>query len=216
MQGKKAVHIEGRKVEVLFIDGPHDYRSQFMCLEPAIPHLHDQAVVVIDDCNYRHVRQANRDFLVTYPDYALAFEAYTARHPSNMSPAENADARAGWWNGVNIIARDSGREVVRTYPSTERSRALFENEHFVHAANVAPHVVQAVRVAQTLDGNDWRGFAKAILKLYRDLRSTRSERRELYRSLNTFSDTLPKSGYCTSVPSAGESHTTPVGSGLSK
>lgn len=191
-----ATHIEGRKVGVFFIDGPHDYRSQLMCLELALPCLHEQAVIVIDDCNYRHVRQANRDFLVTHPEYALVFEAYTARHPSNMSQDESAAARAGWWNGVNVITRDPGGTLTRTYPPTFRNRNLFENEHFVHAANVAPQVVQAVRVAQMLDAADWRGLAKAIFRLYRDLRSTRGQRRGLYRSLNTYSDTLPASRYC--------------------
>jgi predicted O-methyltransferase YrrM len=191
-----ATHIGGRKIGLLFVDGPHDYRSQLMCLELALPHLHERAVIAIDDCNYRHVRQANRDFLVTHPDYALAFEAYTARHPSNMDRAENDAARESWWNGVNIIARDPERRLARSFPPTHRSRAVYENEHFVHATDVAPHAVEAMRVAQMVAGRHVWGFLKAVIKLDRVLRSSRIERKDLYKSLNTYSDTLPKSRYC--------------------
>jgi hypothetical protein len=190
-------HVGNRKVAVLFVDGPHDYRSQLMCLLLAAPYLHDGAVIIVDDCNYRHVRQANRDFLVTHPDYALVFEAYTARHPSNMTPAENAEARSGWWNGVNIIARDPGCKVTRTYPPTFRNRTLYENEHFVHATNVAPHASQALKIAQMVEGHHWRGLVKAIFRLDRELRATRNERAGLYRSLNTYSEALPKARYGT-------------------
>ena len=54
--------IGDKKIGVYFIDGPHDYRSQLMCLELALPYLHEQAVIIVDDSNYRNVRQANRDF----------------------------------------------------------------------------------------------------------------------------------------------------------
>jgi hypothetical protein len=194
------LHIGDRTDAVYFVDGPHDYRSQLMCLLLALPHLSERAVIVVDDCNYRHVRQANRDFLATHPDFALVFEAYTARHPTHMTASENAAAREGWWNGVNILARDPERRVIRSYPPTSRSRALFENEHFVHAANVAPHAVQSIRVAQMLDGRHWRGLAKALFRLDRELGATRKERRGLYQSLNTFSEDLPGSRYCSVEP----------------
>ncbi len=45
-----------KKIGVYFVDGPHDYRSQLMCLELALPYLHENAFVVIDDCNSNHVR----------------------------------------------------------------------------------------------------------------------------------------------------------------
>jgi hypothetical protein len=196
-------HVSRRKVAVFFVDGPHDYRSQLMCLELAVPHLHDEAVIVVDDCNYRHVRQANRDFLVTRPEYALVFEAYTTCHPSHMTKEENAEAQSGWWNGVNIIARDPSGRIARSYPPTLRSRALHENEHIVHAMDVAPHAVAAIRAAQALDQFNLPGLAKATLRLYRELRATRGERRGLYQSLNTYSAALPKSRYCT--------HTSPAG-----
>lgn len=199
---KLDTHIAGRKVAVFFVDGPHDYRSQLMCLELALPYLHEQAVIVVDDSNYRHVRQANRDFLVTHPEYALAFEAYTARHPTNMSPSENAEARAGWWNGVNVMARDPERRIVRSYPPTLRSRGIFENDHYVHATGLAPHAGWAIGAAQMLDERNWRGLASAVLRLEKAMKATRSERRGLFRSLNTYSENLPPSRFCEIDPRA--------------
>ncbi len=72
-----SIELGQTKIGVYFIDGPHDYRSQLMCLELALPYLTDHAVIVIDDSNYKHVRQANRDFLKIHPSYKLIFEAYT-------------------------------------------------------------------------------------------------------------------------------------------
>lgn len=127
-------HIGNKKVGIFFIDGPHDYRSQLMCLLLIQPYLSDDAVIIIDDSNYRHVRQANRDFLQTNKDYKLFFEAYTPCHPNNMSKVELENAEHGWWNGVNIIVRDVNNKLQQKFPSTFRNRALYENEHILHSA----------------------------------------------------------------------------------
>ncbi len=81
-------HIKNQKVGVYFIDGPHDYRSQLMCLELVLPYLSNHSVIIVDDSNYSHVRQANRDFLKTHPSLKLIFEAYTSSHPLNMTPED--------------------------------------------------------------------------------------------------------------------------------
>lgn len=142
--------LAGKKVGVLFIDGPHDYRSQMMCLLLFAPFLSEKAAIVIDDCNYAHVRQANRDFLVTHPDYTLLFEKYTDKHPNNMTSDELTEARNGWWNGVNIILRDSAGDFPRGLPFAERSRTLYENEHMVHSMRYADAAPEALRFACSL------------------------------------------------------------------
>jgi hypothetical protein len=114
------------KVALYFVDGPHDYRDQLMCLELIKPHLHPHPVIVVDDANYPDVRQANRGFLATQRSYKLLFEAYTATHPPpNSGHDQEIEARQGWWNGVNVIVRDPDNRLPVMYPPTERSRKRF-------------------------------------------------------------------------------------------
>src|SRR5690606_1223227 len=80
--------LEGRRVGVYFVDGPHDYRSQLVCLLRAKRLLAPGAVIVVDDANYEHVRRANADFLESHDEFALLFEAYTPCHPANMNEAQ--------------------------------------------------------------------------------------------------------------------------------
>ena len=142
--------LAGRHIGLLFVDGPHDYRSQLMCLLLFMPFLSKRAVVVVDDCNYAHVRQANRDFLVTNPEYKLVYERYTAKHPNNMTTSELAEARRGWWNGVNVLVRDFPNELPQQFPLTERSRKLYENEHELHSMRYADVAPDALRFACAL------------------------------------------------------------------
>jgi len=188
-------HIPDRKVAIYFVDGPHDYRSQLMCLELALPYLRDDAVIIIDDCNYNDVRQANRDFLITHPDFALVFEAYTPCHPFNMNEQQTAEARSGWWNGVNILVRDPKCAIERSYPPTERNRTLFENDRILHSSKIAEHAVHALRVASALDKYDLLEFGKAMVKLWKEMNRTRKSREDLFSSMNTFTSDLPKSRY---------------------
>ena len=118
-------HLEGRKVAVYFVDGAHDYRSQLTCLLFARPYLADKAVIVVDDCNYPHVRQATHDFLTSHPEYKLLFEAYTRCHPGNMDPEEMSRARQGWWNGVNILVHDLSHQLNPMYPPVDSDKSAF-------------------------------------------------------------------------------------------
>jgi predicted O-methyltransferase YrrM len=142
-------HLDKRQIGLLFVDGPHDYRSQRMCLELALPFLHEHAVIVVDDANYAHVRQADRDFLVTQPEFRLVFEAYTPAHPQNLDAAGAAAAREGWWNGVHVIARAAGSSIPRAYPpvpSTER----FALDHLVHGSGAGPFLPRLLVLAESL------------------------------------------------------------------
>lgn len=139
-------HIGERRVAVYFVDGPHDYRSQFLSLDLARPHLAAEAVVVVDDCNYEHVRRANADWLRCNPEFALVYEAYSAAHPNHLRGAALAAARAGWWNGVNVLVRDSERCLERSYPPVDASRERYFNDHFVHPAKYAELAPALLRI----------------------------------------------------------------------
>ena len=146
--------LEGRRIGVYFVDGPHDYRSQIVCLLRAKSWLAPGALIVVDDCNYEHVRQANADFLRSHSDYALLFEAYTPCHPANMRPEERADAIRGWWNGVNILVHDPAHALPRRVPPT-RSPQLHLMSHDVYRAEFASIAVEAMRFCGVLcDAND--------------------------------------------------------------
>jgi hypothetical protein len=193
-------HAGGLRVATYFVDGPHDYRSQLICLELALPHLHDHAVIVVDDANYNDVRQANRDFLTIHPEYALLFEAYTPCHPSNMTGEQLAAARAGWWNGVNILVHDPHRTLQRTYPPSERSRLLFENDRIVHSANIAESAPRAIRVGQLLAERRWLTWLRESKWLYDEISEKQQQRAAPFADTNTYSASLPESRY---APPAG-------------
>ena len=122
------------KTGLYFIDGPHDYRSQLMSLLLIKPWLSDDAVIIVDDCNYRHVRQANRDFLLTNNEYKLIFQAYTRAHPDNLKADERKEAEAGWWNGINVIGRDPDNYFAPFFPPVLKDKRLFTNDHHIHTA----------------------------------------------------------------------------------
>jgi predicted O-methyltransferase YrrM len=187
--------LDGKKIGVYFIDGPHDYRSQLMCLALAKPYLHREAIIIIDDCNYRHVRQANRDFLVSHPEYKLIFEAYTKSHPVNMTSLEEQEARRGWWDGVNILVKDIENQLKPIYPPTEQSRLLYENEHIIHASRLAELTPYAVEIAQAIYEIK---LIKAVMKIAAFWRTARKDKNLYnirYSNVNTYSENLPRSNY---------------------
>ena len=139
-------NITSKKIGLYLIDGPHDYRSQMMCLLYAMPHLADEAVIVVDDCNYKHVRQANRDFLITHPEYKLIFESYTPAHPNNQAPNVREESRGGWWNGINIIAKDLDGVLKNMFPPVENDKSLFVNDHTMHSIKYPEHVTKFIPI----------------------------------------------------------------------
>ncbi len=169
-------HIGSKKVGLYFVDGPHDYRSQLMCMELAKPYLSEDAIIVVDDSNYEHVRQANADFLKLNPDYKLLFESYTSSHPKRMNSFEKSRAEAGWWNGVNILVRDPENQLSPMYPQTERSRSWFEDDHIVHSMEYPDRVISYYRWAHRFIG--WLPIWDTPRK------------KGLFKSMNTFSESL--------------------------
>jgi hypothetical protein len=182
-------HIGKRRVGTYFVDGPHDYRSQLMCLELMRPYLAEHAAIVVDDSNYPHVRQATRDFLVLHPEYKLLFEAYTRSHPNHMSAHEVAEARRGWWNGVNVIVHDPEDRLARSLPPVAKNRRRFLNDHIVHSSRLASHADVAIEALALLyEGHPLRTTSR-LARLGRLLRNDLP--RAEFTSANTFSSELP-------------------------
>ena len=95
-----------KKIGLLLVDGGHDYRSQLMALMAARRVLADDCLVVIDDANYGHVRQAGYDFVNTHSEWEVSCEILTPNHP-------NKGGRHLWWNGIQIISRTSSTAEKR-------------------------------------------------------------------------------------------------------
>jgi len=91
-------HLE---VGLLMVDGAHDYRSQLLALLGMARHMSAGGVIVVDDANYGHVRQAGYDFVFSNPGWEVACEVLTESHPDRGSKSE-------WWNGVQILTRSEG------------------------------------------------------------------------------------------------------------
>ena len=60
-------HISGKMIGLFFVDGPHDYRSQLMCLEMVKPYLSENALIVVDDSNYISCKASKFRLLANKP-----------------------------------------------------------------------------------------------------------------------------------------------------
>lgn len=178
--------LNGKKVGVYFIDGPHDYRSQLMCLQLIKPHLTENAIIIIDDSNYRHVRQANRDFLKTHPEFKLAFQSYTEVHPLNLPLEQRKENERGWWDGVNVIVKDPNNELDTLYPPTFRQRTLYENEHGIHAT-MHPEVIPFLFKVTN--------FLAPIVYKFSKLSKKEHIIKGRFKEMNTYSEGLPQNEY---------------------
>ena len=190
-------HLGGRRIGVYFIDGAHDYRSQVLALMLALPYLHENAVILIDDTNYAFVRQSTRDFLVTHPEFKMVFDAYSPAHPANMDAKTRERHVGGWLNGVNILVRDPHGIFPAMYPPTERSRTLYVNEWLVHRhpfAELAPEAVRLARAACSGDSAEEDMRKADLLERFEEMRDVIAKR---YPDRNTYSDVLPEARFNT-------------------
>jgi len=166
-------HLEGRKACVYFIDGPHDYRSQMVCLLAGLKHLREGAVIIIDDANYPDVRWSTRDFLTGHPAFKLIFEAYSPAHPVNMTATEKDTHEQGWLNGVNILVHDPDGHLPDMLPPVEPAeRLLYFNEWLAHRKVLAELAPEALDLAWAVCSGDAVTEAKArdaILEKYKYL-----------------------------------------------
>jgi predicted O-methyltransferase YrrM len=189
LQGLDRV-LAGRKVSLFFLDGPHDYRSQLIGLLLIKPYLTDDAVIVIDDCNYRHVRQANRDFLISHPEFKLIFESYTKGHPETLKGNDRADVEKGWWNGINVIYHDIRGDVKQVvYPEVFYDKTLYENEHIVHAFKYPAEIPKFLDLILSIESKRPLRTVHHMIKLF--FRKSTRKFAGKHSLRNTYSDGLP-------------------------
>ena len=185
----------GRKIAVYLVDGPHDYRSQMVSLLLALRHLHDRAVIVIDDANYAFVRRSTADFLAGHPDFRMIFEAYSPAHPANMGDAKRRRWEAGWLNGINVLVRDPEGVLPHMEPPVDADRTLHFNEWLIHRLRRAELAPEAVVLAEAICAGDAAAEAdarKALLHkhgIWRDVADGR------YQDRNTHSAGLTEARF---------------------
>ncbi len=179
-----------KKTGLYFIDGPHDYRSQLMCLLLARPFLSDNAVIIIDDSNYRDVRQANDDFLNLSPSFKIVFEKYTSAHPQNMSPEEKVKATDGWWNGINVMVYDNDNYWPQRKITTITNRMLYYNDQYVHSSRYADCAPEALKVANALHPFRLLKLFARLVSLYKNIKKSDPMFHGKFRHLNTYTDNL--------------------------
>ncbi len=192
-------HLGGRGIGVYFVDGPHDYRSQMVCLLLAKRYLHDRSVIIVDDANYACVRQASADFLAGHPDFKMIFEAYSPAHPANMDADERVRWEDGWLNGVNILVRDPDGLLADMVPPVESDRTRYFNEWLVHRLRRAELAPEAVALADAICIGDMAAeekARKALLEKYDIWREISDGR---YPDRNTYSTGLTE-GRFTELP----------------
>lgn len=183
-------HLGHHRIGVLFIDGAHDYRSQLVSLLKARRYLANESVIIIDDSNYAHVRQANADFLASDRDFALFFEAYTLAHPANMDADAKEKALKGWWNGVNILVYDPQQLLPRSFPYTG-SKERFFCSHDVFRHEFAEVAIDALRHCSFLIDGDAPSEQEARAKLRKALKEHRIKHSGRFPFQNTESYGLP-------------------------
>lgn len=116
-------YIGNRRIGVLFVDGPHDYRSQYLGMALALRWLASDALIVVDDANYEHVRLSCADFLSANPAFELVFQAYTPGHPHALAAGDFEDVRRGWWNGVIVLGTRGLGDAAAEIPTGNGRRS---------------------------------------------------------------------------------------------
>lgn len=78
---------------VYFFDGPHTFAHQLDGLELALPFLHPDAYIIVDDTNWREVAGANEVFRTRH-GWEVVFEKRTGGNGSE-----------DWWNGIQVMKK---------------------------------------------------------------------------------------------------------------
>ena len=187
-------HLGSRKIGIYFIDGPHDYRSQLMCLMLIKPFLSENAVIVVDDANYPDVRWSTKDFLLGHPEFKLLFDAYSPAHPVNMTVTEKTEHELGWLNGIHVIVHDPNTTLPEMLPPTnDHERTLYLNEWLTHRLRLAELSPEALRLADAICSGDKTADKEARLALDSRYRELKSKIGSLFKDRNVFSGALPLS-----------------------
>ncbi len=189
-------YLGGRKVGVYFIDGPHDYRSQMVCFLAGLKHLHDRAVIIIDDANYPDVRWSTRDFLAGHPEFKMVFEAYSPAHPVNMTAEEKETHELGWLNGVNILVCDpEGLLPDMAPPVDPAERTLYLNEWLAHRKRMAELAPEALDLAGAVCSGDAEAEKKARDALLKKQTGLKDEFEGRFSDRNVYSAGLTQARF---------------------
>lgn len=186
-------HIDpNKKIGVFFIDGPHDYRSQLISLMKIKNYLAEDCVIIIDDANYVHVRQATKDFLSTESEFKLLCEAYTKAHVANLSDLDKKEVIDGWWNGVNIIVRDLKNDLKINLPNIEKEYRDFN--FYTHDLMRSKYVeINHILVNHLIKLNeDKQNNELLISKIKSLLKKHNNKYPKRYINQNTYSENLNK------------------------
>lgn len=84
----------GKRLDVYFYDGHHDYEDQIMGLEMSLPFLKEECVIIVDDTNWPQPDAANKKFLDRNRDFR-----------SLLSIKTTTETDLGWWNGIEVMGR---------------------------------------------------------------------------------------------------------------
>jgi hypothetical protein len=184
-------YIGNKKIGLFFIDGPHDYRSQLVCLIMAKKHLAENCIILVDNSNYNHVRQANRDFLASHPEYKMIFEAYSKSHPANLRGAELDEAWKNWLDGINVIIKDNLNLLTPMLPYVNPDKEMFFNDHKIHPMRNSIFAWRAAKLAAVIKPFKPYYFFGFLWKLWTSVRRRKSSEIEPYLFINSFSEKLP-------------------------
>lgn len=116
------------KIGTLFVDGPHDYRSQYIILERFKNLLTTNACIIIDDANYEHVKLATSDFLTNNNDFKLVGQYYSKIHPS-LIDKNTAKKNKNNWNGLHIIERNSKKVGKKLKINLKKAKKFHIDSH---------------------------------------------------------------------------------------
>jgi len=188
-------HLQGRKIGVYFIDGPHDYRSQMVCLLAAKRYLHEQAIIIVDDANYPDVRWSTRDFLVGHPEFKMVFDAYSPAHPANLNAEDLTRWEEGWLNGVNILVRDPDGLLPDMLPPVDGDRTVYFNEWLAHRLQAAHLAPEAVDLAGAIFRGDVDAEQVARETIKDAFSNNKAQFDSRYPDRNTDSDGLPEARF---------------------
>lgn len=178
------------KVGVFFIDGPHDYRSQLIPLLKIEKFLSNKSLIIIDDANYAHVRQATKDFLTINPSFKLLCEAYTETHIANLEEDKKQNVIDGWWNGVNIIVKDEQNYLDRNFPHIDKENRDFHflNHDFMRSkyVEINHELISLITKLENnnFDDNNTIDQIKSLIDIHNKKFPDR------YKHQNTYSDQL--------------------------
>ena len=115
-----------KKIGVLFVDGAHDYRSQLVALLNYSKFMSNESIILIDDCNYYHVRKATYDFLESNKDFKLIYQKYTDIHIANASNKKKKEIKNGNWNGINILYKGTKSKINQKLKLPKNEKTLLK------------------------------------------------------------------------------------------